>query len=208
MRIKNFGKEVKTMPLQKDEQQVKPRSQFLSFETGDMGNSLILLSHLYQLDTHYLKDKNVFVDCRGGDCMYCAADYTISTEYNYYVDLNGQKGYLNIKSSVFFDVKKIAKAQGKDARQISWTVIKTGSGLDTKYTTTKDDNLTAEDYERVTGGLDECDEKLENLMQKHETILSDNYTAHLKDIKGQTPPKRAVKKEDELEVDPNDVPDF
>src|SRR3982751_6519289 len=126
------------MPVIKDEQDVKQKSLFLKYEAGDMGNMLIIKSNLYQIDSHFIRTVSRSVACKGDECLYCGAGYPLNSEYNYMVDMNGQAGFLNIKGSVFFAIQKIAKAQKKDPREISWTIIKKGEGLKTEYTTSKD----------------------------------------------------------------------
>lgn len=188
------------MQVVDDEQAEKPKSNLLEYEVGSEGNMLILLSKLVKMETHYLKSVNNFVLCKGpDDCMYCAANYEITTEYNYWVDLNGTRGYLNIKPGVFFEIQKIAKAQKKEARQMSWTVIKTGSGLATEYTVSKDDNLAPEDFDKIQADLPDTTARLTDILEKHEERLNENYTTYLKDIRGQQAPKRAVTKEEKQE---------
>lgn len=192
------------MPLVENEQDVKQKSQFLKYEAGDGGNTLMLRSNMYQLETHFLKSVNRSVECRGAECLYCAAGYAINTEYHYMVDLNGEIGFMNIKPSVFFAIQQIAKAQKKNPRKISWTVIKKGEGLNTDYTVSKDDNLTDEDYEKLTDELEANNKKLEALMETQEEKLSANYATHISDIKGQEAPpksKKAQPVEDEPETD-------
>lgn len=194
------------MPVIRNEQDVKQKSQFLKYDSGDNGNTLILLSHLYQIDSHFIKSINRSVACQNEECMYCAAGYPLGSEYNYRVDLNGEIGFLNIKGSVFFAIQKIAKVQKKDIRQMSWTVIKVGDGLKTEYTTSKDDNLATEDYEKINEEIESNTDKLADAMKKHEESLETNYTLYLGEIKDQHPPKatgessvRSRVKEDETQ---------
>lgn len=210
------------MPLVKDEQDVKQKSMFLKYEAGDVGNSLILKSHLYKLDTHFLKSVSRSVECRADECMYCAAGYQTNSEYYYLVDLNGEVGIMNIKGSVFFDIQGISKAQKKDPRTISWTVIKTGDGLNTDYTTSKNDNLAEEDVDRARDELKTNTDKLVAFMERREEELAKNYVDNINNIKGQTPPTRKAAAEEEqapeenvapkekrnknTEVNPDDVP--
>lgn len=198
------------MQVVDNEQTEKPKSNLLEYEVGSEGNMLILLSKLIKIEAHYLKSVNKFVICKGADeCMYCAANYEITTEYNYWVDLNGTRGYLNIKPGVFFEIQKIAKAQKKEARQMSWTVIKTGAGLATEYTVSKDDNLASEDYEKIQNDLSDTTARLTELLEKHEERLNENYTTYLKDIRGQSATKRTVRDDKQEEEDSvsDDEPD-
>lgn len=164
------------MPIVRNEGDVKAKSQFLDYEAGD-GNSLILLSHLYTINFHFLESARKYVACREDECTFCQNGYEIGTEYNYMVDLNGQKGFMNIKGSVFFAIQKIVKAQKKDPRQISWTVIKTGEGKGTKYTTSKNDNLAKEDYDQILSEIDSNTQKLADVMEKTEENHNQNYIA-------------------------------
>lgn len=208
------------MPLVKNEQDVKRNSQFLDYETGDSGNLLILKSHLYQISSHFIKSENRSVACKEEECAYCEANYPKKTEYNYLVFLNGDTGYLDIRASVFFAMQKITKAQKKDMRQMSWTVIKKGEGLATKYITSKDDNLAPEDYEKVQQELHDNTGRLVQAMERHEEDLNDNYYKYIGSIKYQgtpkikagnskTEPDTAVSEEaaqPEQDVNPEDVP--
>src|SRR3989304_2120703 len=118
------------MPVVKNEQEEKRESQFLKYIVGDDGNSLLLKSHLYKIPFHFLpKPINRSVTCKGDKCSYCEKGFAKRAEYNYMVLLNGEIGFIDIKPSVFFAVQGISKAQKKDIRQMSWTVIKTGAGL-------------------------------------------------------------------------------
>src|SRR6185312_13579379 len=172
-----------------DEQEIKRPTQFLKYETGDNGNQLMVKSKLYKIDSHFLNAVKTSVICRGDDCHYCSAGYQKRAEFNYFVWLNGETGYIDIKPSVFYAIQAIAKAQKRDVREISWTVIKKGEGLNTDYTVSKDDNLAAEDFERVQDELENNTEKLSEIMERREEQLDSNYTAHLKDIRKQEQPK-------------------
>lgn len=198
------------MQVVENEQEEKPKSNLLEYVVGAEGNTLILLSKLVKIDTHFLRTPSKYVACHGeDDCMYCAANYEIITEYNYWVNLNGSTGYLNIKPKVFFEIQKIAKAQKKDARQMSWTVIKDGTGLQTKYTVSKDDNLSADGYDRIERDLNDTTSHLMEFLEKTEERHEENYTTYLKDIRGQSPKKtttKEVKKAEEPPVE-EDEPD-
>jgi hypothetical protein len=176
------------MPIVEDDSQVKRQTQFLEYEVGDMGNQLILKSRLYQIPTHYLNSVKRGVLCKGDGCLYCAAHYQKKIEYHYMVFLNGQVGYIDVKASVFFDIQGIAKAQRKDPRQISWTVIKQGSGLDTTYTTSKDDNLSQEDFERTASELEANTQRLVDVMEAREDDLGAKYVQYLSEIREQKAP--------------------
>lgn len=176
-----------------NEQDVKRQTQFLRYEAGDNGNQLMIKSKLYKIDSHFLNAVKASVICRGDECMYCQAGYQKRAEFNYFVYLNGELGYIDIKPSVFFAIQTIAKAQKRDVREISWTVIKKGERLKTEYTVSKDDNLSVEDFKQVTEHLSEHTEKLEELMEKREEQLDQAYTAHLKDIRKQEQPKVSTK---------------
>lgn len=199
-----------------DEQAVKVKSQFLDYEAGD-GNSLILLSKLYKIDFHWLEGQRKYVACREEECVFCDNGYEVGTEYNYMCDLNGQKGFMNIKGSVFFAIQKISKAQKKNARQISWTVIKTGESKQTRYTTSKLDNIDESDYQAILDNLDTNTEKLIAVMSKQEEKHDQNYidcfTLARPQVKKGKP--SVVKEEaamdaeqgqDEPEVNPNQIP--
>lgn len=165
------------MPVVKNEQDEKRQSQFLKYVVGEDGNLMLLLSHLYRIDFHFLpKPTNRSVSCKGDKCSYCEKGYDKRAEYNYRVNLNGEEGYIDIKPSVFFAIQGISKAQKRDPRSISWTVIKTGADLATKYVTSKDDNLAKEDFEKINKELNNNTEKLTVVMLKHEADLDKNYS--------------------------------
>lgn len=180
------------MPLIKDEQEVKKQSQFLEYTPGESGNTLILKSHLYKITKHYVQNVKRSVECRESTeegCLYCIANYRKANEYNYMVFLNGEVGFIDIKPSVFFSIQAVCKAQRKDVRQISWTVIKEGEGLNTEYTTSKEDNLPQEEYQKL---MDECDantDKLVASMERKEEGLAENYITYMKDITEQKKPE-------------------
>jgi len=189
------------MPVVKNEQDEKRDSQFLKYNAGDSGNTLMLKSHLYKIDYHFVPSPiQRGVRCKGEGCSYCAKGFQKRTEYNYMVFLNGEVGFIDIKPSVFFAIQGIAKAQKKDVRQMSWTVIKMGSGLDTEYTTSKDDNLDKEDFDRVMSEIDSNTEKLTQVMLKHEEQLDKNYSLFENKAKLQS------KKDDELAESSTDLP--
>lgn len=167
------------MGIVKNEQDVKRETQFLSYNPGDDGNSLVLLSHLYKIDTHFIKQVSRSVICKGDTCAYCAGGFQKRAEYNYMVMLNGETGFIDVKASVFFNIQGIAKAQKKDTRQMSWTVIKKGEGLKTEYTVSKDDNLSKDDYQKTLDSLDKNTERLTVLMEKREAELNANYSEYL-----------------------------
>lgn len=166
------------MPIIEDEQSVKQPSQFLKYEVGESGNELMLKSRLYKIDVHFLNDVKRSALCKGDGCVFCGNGLKKRSEYNYIVYLNGETGMMDIKPSVFYNVQGISKAQKKDPRQISWTVVKTGQGLDTEYMTSKNDNLSAEDYKLVQDELEATTAKLAKLMEARELSLEENYVTY------------------------------
>lgn len=187
------------MPIIKDEQKVKRDSQFLKYSVGENGNSLILKSHLYKVDGHFLNSVKRSVICKGDECSYCQKGFQKRSEFNYMVLLNGETGFIDIKPSVFFAIQGISKAQKKDIRQISWTVIKTGEGLKTEYTTSKDDNLDKETFDKAMTEIDENTEKLSQVMTKHENQLIENYSMY------EASTKKALSQTDEEIPTPDDI---
>jgi len=186
------------MGVVKNEQDEKRESQFLKYVVGDDGNTLILRSHLYKISFHFLPEPiKRSVICAGKACSYCEKSIPRRSEYNYMVFLNGDIGFIDIKPSVFFAIQGISKAQKKDPRQISWTVIKTGAGLETEYTTSKDDNLPKADYDRTVAELDVNTEKLIKVMLIHEDQLQQNYMKYEPEV------KKIVSKEADPGDDPN-----
>ena len=164
------------MPVVKNEQEVKRESLFLKYLTGDQGNSLKIKSHLYSIPFHYLNQFKKSVLCKGKECSYCSKGFQRRTEYNYYVLLNGDLGVMDIKPSVFFAIQGIVKVQKKDPRQISWTIIKKGEGINTEYTTSKDDNLTQKEFDQVNAEVEANTEKLTQIMLKREEQLYNQYS--------------------------------
>lgn len=191
------------MPVVKNEQTIKQDSLYPKYEVGDSGNELLLRSHLYKIDFHFLNNVKKSVLCHGDECVYCIAGNRSRTEYNYAVRLNGKPGFMDIKSSVFFAIQGIAKAQKKDPRAISWTVIKTGQGLDTEYTTSKNDNLSEEEL-LTDEQVEKNTKKLEEAMDKREAIFEENYNTFEKDFTKPTPKEEVI--EDAEIVSPEDIP--
>lgn len=162
------------MPLVTDEQAEKREGLFLKYEST---NRLVFKSNLYKVTSHYLKTPNKFVACHGEGCVFCKEGARKKVEYNYLVNLNGQEGVLDVKPSVFFDINQLEKAIGKDKKHIKWMILKSGSGLDTTYTTSKDENLTEEEVTQQTEELKANNDKLAKLMSNREEILEKEYAA-------------------------------
>ena len=160
------------MPVIIDEQSEKKESLFLKYEPE---NTLALKSHLYKMFFHYLKKAEKSVACKDRECVFCSSGVNKRTEYNYFVNLNGQDGVLNVKPSVFFAMQAIAKASKKDIKQISWLVIRTGQGLETEYTVSKNDNLTEDEWEKVREEVEEYTERLSKIIESKEAALARTY---------------------------------
>lgn len=194
------------MPLVTNEQNEKKESTFLKYEPE---NSLIIRSNLYKVSSHYLKQQNKFVACHKENCMYCESGIQKKVEYNYWVNLNGQEGVVDIKPSVFFAICAIEKASKKDKRNISWLVIKTGSGLETEYTVSKDDNLAPEDVKKSEAELESFNEKLTKLMSLREENLEKAYREYAGNkIEEQITEDLVSEEKNKKEFNPEDVPDF
>lgn len=159
------------MPLVKNEQEEKRESTFLKYEAE---NTLIIKSNLYKVVSHYIKSLNKFVACHKENCIYCQKGFQKKSEYNYFVKLNNVDGIMDIKPSVFFSINAIEKISKKDKRAMSWLVIKTGSGLDTEYTASKDETLKETQSEKE---LLDLNAKLEGLMTARELKLEEDYEA-------------------------------
>lgn len=157
------------MPLITDEQKEKREGNFLKYEAE---NLLEIKSNLFKVEGHYLKSDNKFVACHKESCYFCEVGVQKNVEYNYFVNLNGNTGVMNIKPSVFFNINAIEKASKKEKRDISWLVIKTGSGLDTEYTVSKNENLEKKMTEKE---LEDNNKKLNDLMKTKELQLEQNY---------------------------------
>lgn len=186
------------MPLITNEQEEKKDSTFLKYEAE---NNLIIKSNLYRIASHYLKGANKFVACHKEGCAYCAQGIQKKIEYNYFVNLNQNEGIIDIKPSVFFAINAIEKASKKDKRNIIWLVLKSGSGLDTEYTVSKDENLTPEDIKKSEAELETFNEKLAKLMTEREKRLEEEYKLNLQDE-----PEDKNDDSGKDEVNPDDVP--
>ena len=199
------------MPMileEQQEQQEKRESTFLKYESE---NILIILSNLYKIDSHYVKSINKFVACHKDNCQYCDYGLQKKAEYNYLVNLNGKEGIMDIKPSIFFNINAIERISKKDKRHISWMVIKTGSGLETEYTVSKDDNLTSEDIEKTNEKLEENNKKLAKIMIEREKRLEEEFKKNLKEAdieeRGDDSSKyEGLTKDEEEVVNPDDVP--
>ena len=171
------------MPLVTEEQKEKQESTFLKYEAD---NVLEILSNLYKIDAHYIKSSNKFVACLGKECGFCKAGNPKHLEFNYWVKLNGTEGIMNIKPSVFYSINEIERASKKDKRSISWLVLKSGSGLNTEYTVSKNENL---DKTLSEEQLEVNNKKLSKVMLQKEDQLNKSY------------------REMVIQIDPNDIPD-
>lgn len=179
------------MPLITNEADEKRESSFLKYEED---NVLVLKSNLYRLASHYLKAQNKYVICKLLDnCYFCKKDIPVVLQFNYWVDLNGKEGLLDIKASVFYAINNIERASKKDKRDVSWLVIKSGSGLDTRYTVSKNENLEDKITEEVLEGNNK---KLSDVMKTQENTLEVQY----KEL------SNVVEDEADDEVKPEDIP--
>lgn len=160
------------MPFVKNESEEKRDSAYLKYEAE---NNLVLMSNLFKIEFHFLPGIKKSVSCKGKDCSYCASGTRKNAEYNYYVNLNGNEGALNIKPSVFFSIQGLSKAMKKETREIKWIVLKEGQGLDTEYTVSKDENLDKEAYKKIVDSIEEVNKKLQQLMVNREKQLEENY---------------------------------
>jgi len=153
---------------------------------------------LYKLNFHFINEVKKSVACKGDECHYCQAGEQKRTEYNYWVNLNEQDGLLNVKPSVFFAIQQISRASKKDFRQISWLVIKSGQGLDTEYTVSKDETLTADEYKKIKIELDKNTNTLTKLMEVRENKLLESYDEYMGEV------SKKPKKGNE-DINPDDI---
>lgn len=156
------------MPLVTDEQTVKPESDYVKLEKE---NTVTLLSNVYHLTSHYLKDKKKSVICKGKECAYCALKIPPRREYYYFADVNGARGLLRLPAGVFFSMNQLEKVMknNKSKRDWTWTVLKEGEGLETKYTCSKDEPI--KEPEDTTANNKYLEEKI----GAYENRLNENY---------------------------------
>lgn len=189
-------------PLVDNEQSVKRPSDWLKYEAE---NTLMLLSNVYIVKSHYVKAEGRSVACMGDTCKICQDGKNKPTsEYYYVVLLNGQKGILNVKATPFFDMNKIEKIKKKDKRHFTWLVYKEGDGMDTKYTTSKDDEI-PEDQMTSKTELRKNNDHLTDVVSAHEKNLVERYN----EMFGLAPVKTegdTVAVTPEENVDPDTIP--
>ena len=189
------------MALVTDEQSVKPESEFLKLEKE---NSVFLLSNVYFTKSHYLQDKKKSVACHGlkTGCEYCKK-IPPRSEYYYFAMVNGERGILRVPASVFFAMNALEKVMKneKTKRDYSWIVLKTGEGLETKYTCSKDEPIPKED--REAEDMEKNNDLLSQKISAYENRLEKNYQEYLK-VLMDVPVKESA--EGTEDVDPSDIP--
>lgn len=131
------------MPLQKEEQKVRNPSDFIKLEDGDI---LVIQSNVFELTSHFLQAEKTGVICGGDGCYFCEQKLSQRREFFYFGMVNGVQGVIRIPATVFYSlngqerlIQKNVKNKGKDKRDYGWIIGKTGSGLDTEYSVSKDD---------------------------------------------------------------------
>lgn len=160
------------MPLNKDEQSIKPPSEIIKLEDGDV---LIIQSNVFDLTTHYLQSIKKGVLCGGEKCYFCNQDIRQRKEFFYYGKVNDQVGIIRLPASVFYSLnaqeralQKSGKMQNKEKRDFEWIIGKTGSGMETEYSVTRGDNL-----ERMDDAeLEANNEKLVKFGERYEQKLA------------------------------------
>jgi hypothetical protein len=96
-----------------DEQKERKASQFIKLEDKA---KLILLSNLYKINTHFLKDKNTSVLCKGEGCSFDSTYGKSRTEYFYYGLVNDEEGIVRVPASIFFALNEQERVLEIDKR--------------------------------------------------------------------------------------------
>jgi hypothetical protein len=155
------------MPMITNEQSEKKANDYVKL---DKENTVTLLSNVYKVESHYVQEKKRSVACKGEGCKICAeGKYKKRAEYYYVANVNGIEGILRLPASSFFDMNKIEGMTKKDKRSYSWLIIKEGEGLDTRYTTSKDEPIAD------AAPVEKNNEKLEKIMTLYEKGLNERY---------------------------------
>ncbi len=118
-------------------------SKILKLENGD---KIILQSHLVKSITATIQGKSgtVFLLHKDGLEKYFKS-YRKRVEYFYFGKVNDNEGMIRLPASVFFSIQQQAKVLGKTPRSFEWVISKTGSGLETKYTVTRMNDVDVND---------------------------------------------------------------
>lgn len=172
------------MPLQKEEQKVRNPSDFIKLEDGDV---LVIQSNVFELTSHFLQAEKTGVICGGDGCYFCEQKLSQRREFFYLGKVNDSVGIIRIPATVFYSlngqersVQKNPKNKGKDKRDYGWIIGKTGSGLDTEYSVTKDEAV-----ERPSElEMDENNNKLVKACEKYEAGLEQKAVEIITQDKG------------------------
>lgn len=185
------------MGLTRDEQSIKQPSDFLKLERE---NEIILKSNAYVMDTHWLKWAKKSVLCIGAkECVFCKNNDPIRKETYYLGSVNGEDGMVRLPITIIASMNGIEKMlkrkdETKDKRNYSWLVVKEGEGIETKYTTSKDEAVEVNSEE-----IEANNKKLETRGQSLEKSLKDRYSEYADKLTTEAEVK-------ETEVEDSDIP--
>jgi len=153
--------------LVKDEQKEKQSSSFLKLEDGSV---VTLKSNLVKTKTHFLQKEQTSVACIGEDCFFCLKGLAYRNEYFYWGTIDDQKGLVRLPASVFFSLNESERVLKKDKQGFEWIISKTGSGLKTRYSVTRGNDI------KVTKGeMEENNEKLLKTITAYDETMSERY---------------------------------
>jgi len=151
-----------------DEQKEKKPSSFLKIEDGSV---VTLRSNLVKTRTHFLEGVQTSVACIGKGCFFCQKGIKHRDEYFYWGTIDGQEGLVRLPASVFFDLNESERVLKRSKRDFEWIISKTGSGLKTRYSTTR-----GSDTKKVTEKeVEKNNKKLLKTINAYDKTMRERY---------------------------------
>ena len=150
-----------------DEQKEKGSSSFLKVEDGSV---IRLLSNLVKTRTHFLPDEQTSVICKGKNCFFCQQGIPARDEYFYWGTIDEQRGLIRLPASVFFSLNESERVLKKSKRSFEWIISKSGSGLKTRYSVTRGNDVEVDEKE-----VKKNNEKLLKTINAYEKTLISRY---------------------------------
>jgi len=153
--------------LIKKEQEVKRPSFFLKIENGC---KVVLQSNLIRVQTHYLEDHKQSVLCISNDCYFCDQGIDSRNEYLYLGTLDGEKGFIRLPASIFYSMNENERLLKKSKREMEWIISKKGTGLATRYSAVRGDDVKPDPKE-----IEKNNQRLLDSMNRYEAGLKQRY---------------------------------
>ena len=134
---------------------------------------MVLQSQLVKIDTCFIQDKKEKYSVLWDDRL-SEQGLPKRAQYFYFGRVNDEEGIIQLPASVFFAMNDTERLLKKDKRSYQWVIGKTGSGLETKYNTVKDEPIKTD--EKL---IKENTDKLCKTLTSYERRLSEKLSEFL-----------------------------